>query len=86
MRQLFLNNVLFQKIFKVWLLGPPSSLEFPVTLCGGGVDILWKYTISKSYLSVALLALMVFLMPILQKNKVWIGHNILYGVPRYIKS
>jgi len=59
-------------------------LEFPVTLCGGGMDIFWNYTISKSlYLSVALLALMVFLMPVVilkkkqPKKKVWIGHDFL---------
>ena len=24
---------------------PRSSLEFPLTLCGGGMDIFWKHTI-----------------------------------------
>jgi len=30
---------------KLWPLRPPPPSEFPMTLCGGGMDIFWNHTI-----------------------------------------
>ena len=30
---------------KFWPLRPPYPSEFPMTLCGGGMDIFWNHTI-----------------------------------------
>lgn len=43
----------------VGILGPRTTLELPVSLSGGGVDISWNYTNRKSlYYTVALLTLL----------------------------
>lgn len=72
----------------VGILGPRTTLEFSVTLCGGGVDISWNYTNRKSlYYTVALLTLL-SLYTERKKNKVWTGHtvNLLHGVTKHMKS
>lgn len=70
----------------VGILGPRTTLELPVSLSGGGVDISWNYTNRKSlYYTVALLTLLSLYTE--RKKKVRTGHtvNLLHGVTKHMK-